>query len=207
MTIRTLVIPTTLISLLVSCAGVVVIMGPTEEAARQLIRLSATSSLLLFALAWSASSINKLLPGRWRVVMQARRRIGISFAISHSFHLAAIAWLVELAFNGDWSAVDPIGGAVIYAFIYLMAFTSNDAAVRALGARQWRWLHKIGGYLIWGAFTQSYIANAFQSDGFHYPVFAVLCIGLLALRIAAFRQSRQGTTSPVLCWIPAVTAA
>jgi DMSO/TMAO reductase YedYZ heme-binding membrane subunit len=155
-----------------------------------LIRLSATSSLLLFALAWSASSVNLLLPGRWRPVMQARRRIGISFAISHSFHLAAIAWLVELAFGGDWSEVDPLGGAVIYTLIYLMAFSSNDAAVRLLGVRQWRWLHKIGSYLIWGAFTQSYIANTFQRDGFHYPLFAGLCVGLLLVRIIAFNRQR-----------------
>ena len=195
MSLRRAVIPATLLTLVIACAGVVAIMGANEEAARQLIRLSATSSLLLFALAWSASSINTLVPGRWRSVMQARRRIGISFAISHTIHLAAIAWLVELAFGGDWSEVDPIGGAVIYTFIYLMAFTSNDASVRLLGARQWRWLHKFGGYLVWIAFTQSYIANTFMQDGLHYPLFALLCVVLLCLRIAAFFRQRARTAA------------
>jgi DMSO/TMAO reductase YedYZ heme-binding membrane subunit len=191
--LRVLVIPATLVTLLVSFVGVIGIMGPTEESARQLIRLSATSSLLLFALAWSASSLNRYFPVHWRGIMKARRRIGVSFAISHTFHLGAIAWLVELAYNGDWSELDLVGGAVIYTFIYLMAFTSNDAAVRLLGPRFWRWLHKIGGYLIWIAFTQSYISNTFQRDGLHYPLLAGLCAGLLALRIAAFRKKHSTT--------------
>ena len=190
MSIRSSVIPVTVWVLLLSAGVVVVSLGPSEEAARQLIRLSATTSLLLFALAWSASSLAVLLGGRWRPVLRARRRIGIAFALSHTLHLAAIAWLVELAYDGDWWQVDPVGGAVIYTFIYLMALTSNDASVRLLGPRLWQRLHKVGGYAIWIAFTQSYVANALQRDGLHYPLFAVLCLALLLLRATAFWNRR-----------------
>ena len=186
------VIPLTLAVMTLAYGWVLVSQGGTEEAYRQLIRLSATTSLFLFALAWSASSLSVFLPG-WRPVMQARRRVGIAFALSHTFHFAAIAMLVELAFDGDWSQVELVGGGFIYLFIYLMAATSNDAAVRLLGARQWRWLHWVGGYLIWYAFTQSYVGSvALEGRGGHYLVFAALCLGLLLLRVVAFWRKRVG---------------
>lgn len=192
MNLRLLVIPFTAAVLLTAVGWLVFTHGATEETARRLIRLSATTSLLLFALAWSASSLHLLLGSRWQPVLRARRRIGIAFALSHTVHLAAIAWLVELAYDGDWWQVDPVGGALIYTFIYVMALTSNDASVRVLGARRWRRLHWIGGYAIWIAFAQSYIANALQRDGLHYPVFAALCLALVMLRVTAFWRQRRG---------------
>jgi hypothetical protein len=167
-------------------------LGWTEGAARLLIRLSAASSLLLFALAWSASSLNALLPGGWLPVLRARRRLGISFALSHTLHFGAIAWLVELAYCGDWSEFDLLGGGLVYAFIYSMALTSNDLSIRILGRRWWRRLHWIGGYVIWIAFTQSYLGSAvFEGRGGYYPLLAVLCLALLTVRVTAYWRRRS----------------
>jgi sulfoxide reductase heme-binding subunit YedZ len=191
-TLKTAVIPTTLALLLAIFAVVLLLSGANEDSSRILIRITASSSLLLFTLAFSASSLNQLLAdSRWRTLLQARRRIGIAFAISHSFHLAAIIALVQIAYDGDFSQLgDLAGGAVIYGFIYLMALTSNDASVRLLGARQWKCLHKIGVYLIWLALSGSYISNALDQGDFHYWAYSALCIGLLLLRIFAFWRAR-----------------
>jgi hypothetical protein len=194
-TLKTAVIPTTLALLLLIFGVVLALQGAGEDSARLLIRITAATSLLLFSLAFSASSLNQLLDdGRWHTLLQARRRIGIAFAISHSFHLVAIVALVQIAYDGDFSQLgDVAGGAVVYSFIYLMALSSNDASVRLLGPRQWKWLHKIGVYLIWLALTGSYIANAMDKGGLLYWVYSALCIGLLLLRITAFWRTRAQT--------------
>ena len=125
--------------------------------------------------------------------MQARRRAGVAFALSHTGHLIAIIWLVELAYGGDWSDIDIAGGATIYALIYAMALTSNDRSVRILGARQWKWLHKIGGYAIWVGLTSSYIGNAMASGAPYYWVYSVLALGIFLLRVLAFWKKRITT--------------
>ncbi|MGB1696233.1 MAG: hypothetical protein ACPHFU_07200, partial [Paracoccaceae bacterium] len=62
-----------------------------------MIVITATSSMVLFSLTFSASSLHYLFSdGRWRPVMQARRRLGLSFALSHSAHLLFIIALVEI---------------------------------------------------------------------------------------------------------------
>ena len=175
------------------CGVPLTLQGIDEDSLRQLIRLTAGSSLLLFSLAFSASAINQLLADdRWRGVLQARRRIGLAFALSHTFHLAAIMALVEVAFDGNYAELgDLTGGAVVYTFIYLMALTSNDASVRLLGARQWKWLHKTGVYLVWVALTASYIGGLVESGAFYYWLYAPLAVGLLLVRIAAYWSRRR----------------
>lgn len=148
----------------------------------------------MFSLAFSASSVQQFLPdGRWRGVLQARRRVGLAFTLSHTFHLVAIIALVEIAFGGDYSELDLAGGAVIYAFIYLMALTSNDASVKLMGARRWKWLHKTGAYLIWFALASSYIGGLFESGAWYYWIYAPLAISLLLVRVLAFWSKRKQT--------------
>ncbi len=192
-TLKTTVLPLTAAGVLLLCGVPLFLQGVNEDSLRQLIRLTAGSSLLLFGLAFSASSIHQLLPDdRWRSVLQARRQIGLAFALSHTYHLAAIIGLVEVAYGGDYSELgDLTGGAVVYLFIYLMALTSNDASVRLLGARQWKWLHKIGVYLIWFALTLSYLGGMFGSGAWYYWIYAPLAISLLPLRIVAYWSKRK----------------
>ena len=137
--------------LLIAVCGVILAAGNGSEAAiRQCIRVTAGSSLLLYATAFSASALVQLVGGeRFLAVLQARRQLGLAFALSHSFHLAAIIALVVVVFDGDFSQLGGIvGGSVIYVLIYAMAATSNDWSLRRLGRRHWRRLHKVGGYAI-----------------------------------------------------------
>jgi len=123
--LKNFALPVTLLLLLL--AGTVVFYGEglTEDNFRQMIRVTATSSLALFSLVFSASSLHYFFrDGRWRPVMQARRRLGLSFALSHAAHLLAIIAMVEIVFAGDYSQLgDIVGGSVIYLFIFAMAVT------------------------------------------------------------------------------------
>ncbi len=184
--LKTLVVPVT--TLLLALAAVACWRnGLTEGGTGAFIRLTAGTSLMLFALAWTASSLNSLLPdGRWRPVMRARRQLGIAFAISHSYHLLGIIVLFQVVW-GDWTNFEVFPAPLIYVVIYAMAFTSNDASMRALG-KNWKRLHAVGGYLIWVAFTVSYLGNAIENGRpQHYP-FAAICIALLLLRFIAWRR-------------------
>ena len=60
-TLRETLIPATLGILLILSGAIIAANGISEDTARQLIRITAGSSLLLFSLAWSASSLNTLL--------------------------------------------------------------------------------------------------------------------------------------------------
>ncbi len=185
--LRTWVIPVTVVTLTLAALAYAGI-GLDEDRIREYIRLTSGSSVLLFALAWSASSLNTLLPeSRWRPVLRARRRIGIAFAISHTFHLIGIIALYEIARGGDWGDFEFLPGAAIYAVIYAMAFTSNDASVRLLG-RNWKRLHTVGGLILWGAFTVSYIGKISEYGFAQHYLFSALCVALVVVRIMAWRK-------------------
>jgi sulfoxide reductase heme-binding subunit YedZ len=64
--------------------------------------------------------------------------------------------------------------------IALLAATSNDAAVRALGPRRWSALHAVGIHYLWLVFAVTYAGTAAHS-AFHAVVTAAL-LAALALR-------------------------
>jgi sulfoxide reductase heme-binding subunit YedZ len=190
--LKNIALPATLLFLLLTM--VVVLNGgePAEDNIRRMIRITAASSMVLFSLTFSASSLHHFFnDGRWRPVMQSRRRLGLSFALSHTAHLLVIIALVETAFGGDFSQLgDIIGGSVIYLFIFAMAATSNNASVNFLGTKNWIRLHTAGSYLIWVGLFSSYLGNALETGALHYWLYFALGVGLLLLRIWAFWDKR-----------------
>jgi len=190
--LKNIALPATLLFLLVTMIIVFNGSGTTEDNIRLMIRMTAASSMVLFSLTFSASSLQHFFSdGRWRPVMQARRRLGLSFALSHTVHLLAIIALVEVVFGGDYSQLgDIFGGSVIYLFIFAMAATSNNASVKFLGIKNWTRLHKIGSYLIWVGLFSSYFGNALETGALHYWLYSALGVGLLLLRVWAFWDKR-----------------
>ena len=191
--LRRWVIPATGAALLLLCGAVLVQGNVSEDAIRRTIRITAGSSLLLFTAAFSASSLVQLFGReRWQFLLTARRRLGLSFALSHSFHLVALILLLQLVFHGDISKFGDVTlGAVIYLFIYLMAATSNDASVRRLGARNWKRLHKVGGYLVFLGLFGSYLGGALKQGEIHYWLYSAVGVALLLLRVTAFWSHRN----------------
>ncbi len=167
-----------------------VVLGAGEEGTRLVIRQTARISVLFFAAAFTASSLLRLRPAAWsRWMMRHRRWLGLSFALSHLVHLGAILRLLQIAPDFALDTPTIVGGGLAYVFVFLLAITSFDGAVKRLGARNWQRLHKTGAYYIWFIFTFSYLPRAVVSAPFIAP--SLLLIGAWALRIAAHWRSRD----------------
>jgi DMSO/TMAO reductase YedYZ heme-binding membrane subunit len=187
----------TLTAGLVLLAAAVLALGPDAEGLRQLIRVTARSSFVLFLLAFTASAAARRWPSsltRWQ--LSNRRQIGLGFAISHAIHAAAIAgfaWLDPTGFHAATSPGSFISGGLAYVFIVLMAATSFDGAVRWLGAKRWRLLHVAGLYFLWTSFLITFGKRFPMSAGYVLPV-AVL-LAALALRFWPQRRGIQLSTT------------
>jgi hypothetical protein len=168
--------------------------GTGEEGVRMGIRATARSSLVLFSLAFAASSLRRLWPttaSAW--LLRNRRYLGLSFAVSHALHALGI---LELALRWPESfAHTPlatrVGGGVGYAFVAAMAATSNDRAVAWLGHRRWRALHLAGSWVLWSIFAASYLPAAARSPR-SLPM-AILVLAALTLRVAARQGGRRAS--------------
>lgn len=166
--------------------------GLGEEGVRAVVRSSAQTSLLFLCAAISASSLRILWPSavtRW--LLANRRYLGISMGISHFIHLMSLIalWNVAQSFRDSLSTMTVIFGGLGFVFCFAMALTSNNQAVRLLGGRNWRTLHKVGGYYLWFIFTQSYVPRMFISSYYALPV--AILVATMAVRIAASRRQRQ----------------
>jgi DMSO/TMAO reductase YedYZ heme-binding membrane subunit len=172
------------------CALLLAGHGAGEEGLRLVIRVTARTSLALFLPAFAASSLRRL----WRSDLSAwllrnRRQVGVSFAVSHALHLAAIlALAARFPERFDANAVTLVGGSIGYVFVAAMAATSSDAAVRRLGARRWRLLHRTGLWVLFAIFASNYLAAPFVDP--RYAPAALAVLAALGVRIAA-RKGRH----------------
>lgn len=186
---------TALISLsLVIMAAAAAIMSPSPvEAARLVVRLTARTSLVLFALAFTASSLDHLLASpatRW--LRQNRRYLGVSFAVSHAIHAVALIVLARLdptLFLQLTNIGSFIGGGIAYLFIILMTLTSFDRTAGLIGPKAWYWLHTAGAWYIWVSFLLNFGKRA-AMNSMYWP--AMLILGLmLVVRFAALLGRRR----------------
>jgi DMSO/TMAO reductase YedYZ heme-binding membrane subunit len=179
-----------------TAALVLAVDGTGEPGLRALIRTTARTSLPLFLAAFLASSLRRL----WRRPITAwllrnRRWLGLSFAVSHAIHLAAIVALATRFPSGfgATSAVTRYGGGLGFVAVALLAATSNDAAVRRLGPSRWRTLHRICVWYLFGIFALSYGPAAFF-DPWYAPASAAI-FAAAAIRFAAWRTRRAAHTA------------
>jgi sulfoxide reductase heme-binding subunit YedZ len=169
--------------------------GSSEDAVRSVVRSSAKLAVVLFAAAFSASSLQSLHPSAFSGwMLRNRRYLGLSFALSHTVHLAgliALALAFPAPFVEEVDALTLVGGGVAYAFVFAMAITSTDAAVARLGRKRWRLLHTVGGYYIWTLFLQSYVPRAIQDPAYIPWALVVMApIMLRGLRWLRMRRER-----------------
>lgn len=179
----------TLLALAIVGYGYAEFGGWNEEGAGAAARYTARHSFLWFIAAWSASAIATLWPGGWRTVMLRRRRaMGLGFAAAHFVHLGALL-IVVLVFGAERSATTIYGGGAGYVFVALMALTSNDWSVRTLGPRNWKLLHTVGGIVIAGIFTTSYLGRLEEKAWLAIPALMLLG-GAVLLKLAAWLKKR-----------------
>jgi DMSO/TMAO reductase YedYZ heme-binding membrane subunit len=171
--------------------------GAGEEGVRQVLRLTARTSALLFLGAFVASALRKTWRNsatKWLVTN--RRYVGVSFAASHAIHLVAIVALA-VTLPDPYDPVTLAMGGVGYGFILAMTLTSSDAAVTRLGLPRWKRLHTAGMYYLWTIFTFTFAGGA-GAD----PIAAIFTAGFVAalvFRLIAGRGgiARDGAVIPV----------
>jgi len=119
--------------LTVAGIAVIILIRQTDlVGVRSVIAMSARTSLLLFCLAFSASSVHRVWPGRWsRWQLRNRRYLGLSFAASHTIHIAALIVFGVVApaiyaTVGTWT--NGMLAGLAYVFLLAMAATSFDGA-------------------------------------------------------------------------------
>lgn len=158
-----------------------------QHAARYTARVSA----LLFLLPFLIGPVAREWPTRWTLALRRRRRhLGLGFALAHFIHLYALVTYFRV---GD-EPVDPVviaAGGFGYVLIALMALTSNDASVRALGGN-WRRLHVFGLYYVWAIFTVTYAGRFSDPATVPVGIYGVgLFVAALALRLVLRRRHKR----------------
>lgn len=188
-----------LTSLLLLAATTIACLAHAQpvDGLRQVIRLTARTSLLFFLTAFLASAAVTLWPGRLtRWLRRNRRQLGLSFAVSHLIHAAAIVALAVSnppLFDQLTNAATIIGGGLTYLLILALAATSSDRAVALLGPRAWRRLHNVGLWAIWATFIVTFGKRVPGDPA--YGLAILLLFGALAIRIAARRSRHQGAST------------
>lgn len=173
----------------------ILFLGTGEPGIRQVVRTSAQTSLVLFVTAFSASSLFQLHRTpltRW--LLSNRRSIGVSFGVSHYYHLAALIALgrVSVEFVESLNAVTIVGGGLAYVFLTAMVLTSFDRTAAMLGPVWWGRLHKVGSVYIWIIFFQSYLPRMLITSVLYAPAVGLL-LGGMTVRIYAWWQVRRRT--------------
>jgi len=177
-------------------ALILLALGYSEASVRVVARSTAQTSAGLFLAAFTASSLVRYRPApstRW--LLRNRRYLGVSFAVSHFVHLAALILLgvhFPEPFVSELNLVTILGGGLAYAFVASMALTSSDRAQAWLGMKRWRGLHVVGSYYIWIIFLQSYLSRAWNEPSY-IPVTILFGIAPL-LRVTAGRALRESAT-------------
>jgi methionine sulfoxide reductase heme-binding subunit len=168
--------------------------GWQADGIRLVIRATARTSLVLFVLAFTASAMVELLPSeatRWQ--RRNRRYLGVSFAVSHFIHLAAIVSLALVDRVLFWKLTN-LGTIVLagaaYLFIAAMAATSFDRTAAWLGPRKWRLLHLVGGWYIWISFAVA-IGKRVPLDRFYWPMAALIFAAGIVRLAAMWRRNRR----------------
>ena len=182
------------ITTLVTCLIVVGLLfnfglaGWNAPAITHAIDATGRSSLILFAIAFTASSVESLWSSslsRWS--LRNRRWIGLSFASSHFIHLGLIISMTVFfpdPFVRDQSMAQWVFGGLAYGFVLLMALTPTDRDQHWMGMKNWKRLHFVGSHWIWVLFLLTYVKHVEEGPlGFYLP-FLVFTLALIPIRYA-----------------------
>ncbi len=172
--------------------------GGGIETGRTIIRATAWSSIIAFLIAYSARPAHQLFRTRLTKAALANRRYwGVAFFVSHLVHAAAIIYVFELEYDGDWTQHAPVWGLALgglcYVLLALMALTSTNEWQKKLG-KNWKRLHWTGMQYAYIIFARNYVLSmiALPHEGYWRTyIFGPLLLIALGLRIIAFLQARQ----------------
>jgi sulfoxide reductase heme-binding subunit YedZ len=174
--------------------GILLVVGAfvasvsAEDGWRSATRYTVQLAYPFFLLAFTASSLARLLPGReTRALLLRRRGIGLAFAMAMGLHGLCILSLATFDEAVLVPGLTTVGGGLAYVAIGSMAATSNDAAVRYLGRKRWRALHRSGQVILFLVFLVTYGGRFAEDPGYWHGL--ALLLAALGLRVAAALQS------------------
>ena len=158
-----------------------------------LLRVTARVSFLFFLCAFVSSAVARLWPAAFTRWLDARRRAWIlSFAASHTVHLALIFCLVnnlgarQFVRRVHWHGI-LVGGTaflLIYALAAAAAFPSHLKPLQAPRFQAFAY------YLFWIIFAFAFGVSVTQA--WFYVVFTLAAVAALAVRLIAARRPRSG---------------
>lgn len=170
----------------------------SDDSLRLALRLTARLSYMMYLLVFVARPLRQLVAGTatgW--LLRERRSIGIAFAAMHSVHLGLIAYRFSVVPGLEYAVIDAVFGGTAYLLLYLMLITSFDAPARALGAKNWRLLHKIGLYYIGFIFVATLLPEAGEPVYRLERTWFVVLTGLaLFIRLTAYFATRRKKAAP-----------
>lgn len=183
----------------IDCAGIPGANLHTFRGTVPVILLAVRCALPLFVVAFTASSLAVLWPGRpTRWLLSNRRYFGLAFAFGMAWHLAFVGYSFAafgVHLNRFVITLDLIG----LTFLLALTLTSFRWASRRLSTKAWRRLHKTGVYAIWLLATYIYAeAVRWGPDAVNLLALTIL-LAAWGLRCAAGLhrfQARRSSRTP-----------
>jgi DMSO/TMAO reductase YedYZ heme-binding membrane subunit len=158
--------------------------APQLERLLLLNRYLARLSFLTFIPIYAASPLVRWLPGvPTRGLVRIRRSLGLGYALIMAAHVCAIGAYQLTAGSESIDIVSGIGGGIGFVLIGALAATSNDQAIRRLGARNWKRLHSAALQWLWVIYTVTYLGRISEGHTEFVPGL-VTVFALLALRLS-----------------------
>jgi methionine sulfoxide reductase heme-binding subunit len=155
-------------------------------------RYTARLSFIFFLITYMAAPLYQLYDTSiTRFLRRHRRNSGLSFALAHTIHLAALVIYLRLSPEPLDMATVIVGGGA-YVAMFAMWASSSDAAIRWLGQNRWRQLHKFGLHYLAFVFVFTYSSGQFGAEP--APIILPILIWLaIMLRLMMFlTQFRKG---------------
>jgi hypothetical protein len=168
-----------------------------------MIQVSVRCSVPWLYLAFAASSLQSLSPSAFsRWLMRNRRIVGLCFAGGMAWQLTFILWMVTAHWSYYVEDVYLFTDIMVqipgYLFLIAMTSTSFMPVRRKLSGMQWRMLHKLGIYFLWGTVWSTYWYELYYYDDIQLIDYIYYWGGFIAwaLRVGAWsKQSLRHATS------------
>ncbi|MFN3697721.1 MAG: hypothetical protein ACK4VO_09800 [Pseudobdellovibrio sp.] len=182
-----------LLFLVISCVVIYSLNETLLGSVRIFIRYTARSSVILFSLSFLTSALYQKWPNQTTMwLMQNRKYLGISFAVSHLLHGIAIITFYNLNSNDFYLATTKLSfifGGFGYICLLMLSLTSFDFYKTKIPKKKWQLLHLFCSYSIWAVFFLSFLKRAVQLS-FYYWIPVVLMVGMLYLRLILKNHNR-----------------
>ena len=141
---------------------------------------------------------SKAVPNQVTKWLRANRRFfGLAFAVGMGWHLTVVAFAFY-TFHSKLSVRDFVQILRVLCFLFLLTLTSFRVVARRLSAVNWRRLHKVGVYVIWGLATHIYLGTIRNHGSLVDILFFAGVLAAWLVRIIAWIDAAPPVT--VVAW-------